>query len=90
MEGGSGSRGRRMLRDGVRVRHGDITPWPGAAAPVKLLTSVWTGVSGRAEVHQGNETPGFCYGPRCIMGGQKETLSEMEGMEEKTMGNSIP
>lgn len=64
-------------RDGVRVRQGDVgavhpsSASPGATGGVKLLTSVWTVVSGRAQVHQGNETPGFYYGPRCIMGGQK-------------------
>lgn len=67
-------------RDGVRVRQGDVgavhpsSASPGATGGVKLLTSVWTVVSGRAEVHQGNETPGFYYGPRCIMGGQKENF----------------
>lgn len=47
---------------------------PGATGGVKLLTSVWTAMSGRAEVHQGNETPWFHYGPRCIMGGHKKTF----------------
>lgn len=67
-------------RDGVRVRQGDVgavypsSASPGATGGVKLLTSVWTVVSGRAELHQGNETPGLCYGPRCIVGGQKETF----------------
>ena len=69
-----------MERDGVRVRQGDVravypsSAMPGASGGVKLLTSVWTAVSGRAEVHQGNETPGFYYGPGCIMGGQRETF----------------
>lgn len=71
----------------VRVRQGDVcavypsgSP-PGATGGVKLLTSVWTAESGRAEVHQGNETLGFCYGPRCIMGGQKETLVEIDNIQ---------
>jgi len=69
-----------VVRDGVRVRQGDVgAVYPSSAAPgatrgVKLLTSVWTVVSGGAELHQGNETPRFYYGPRCIMGGQKETF----------------
>lgn len=69
-----------LERDGVRVRQGAVgavypsTILPGATGGVKLLTSVWTGMSGRAEVHQGNETLGFYYGPRCIMGGQRETF----------------
>lgn len=62
---------------------------PGATGGVKLLTSVWTVVSGRAELHQGNETPGFYYGPRCIMGGQKESfggnrLQTMKRTEENS------
>lgn len=69
-----------VVRDGVRVRQGDVgavypsSTAPGATRGVKLLTSVWTVVSGGAELHQGNETPRFYYGPRCIMGGQKETF----------------
>lgn len=62
---------------------------PGATGDVKLLTSVRTVVSGRAALHQGNETPGFYYGPRCIMGGQKESsggnrLWTMERTEENS------
>lgn len=62
--------------NGVKVRHGNVRAIsPSSASPgatgVQLLTSMWTGVSGSANVHQGNETPGLCYGPRCIMGGQK-------------------
>lgn len=41
-------------------------------------------MSGRGEVHQGNEMPGFYYGPRCIMGGQKENLLETR-LEKKTI-----
>lgn len=64
-------------RNGVRVRQGDVwavhpsSASPGAEGGVKLLTSAWTVVSGRAQVHQGNETPGFYYGPRCIVGRTK-------------------
>lgn len=67
---GGGGRGTMWGRDGVRVRQGDVgavhpsRASPGATGGVKLLTSVWTVVSGRAQVHQGNETPGFYYGPR--------------------------
>lgn len=69
-----------LEREGVSVRQGAVgavypsTVSPGATGGVKLLTSVWTGMSGRAEVHQGNETLEFYYGPRCIMGGQRETF----------------
>lgn len=73
-------RGRWRKRNGVRVRQGDVgavhpsSAWPGAEGGVKLLTSVWTEVSSRAQVHQGNEMPGFYYGPRCIVGRTKGKL----------------
>lgn len=73
--------GRRKRNDmekkGVRVTQGDVgavhpsSAPPGAKGGVKLLTSAWTVVSGRAQVHQGNKTPSFYYGPRCIVGRTK-------------------
>lgn len=95
-EEAEGRRERNVERQGVRVRQGDVGAvhpsgaLPGATGGVKLLTSVWTVVSGRAEVHQGNETPGFYYGPRSMMGGQKETLggNRLKTMKKKE-GNSL-
>lgn len=81
-------RRRRKRNDarkkGVRVRQGDDgAAHPSGASPlgmgVKLLTSAWTEVSDRAQVHQGNEKPGFYYGPRCIVGRtQRKLLVEMD------------
>lgn len=54
-----------MERDRVRVGQGAAgavypsSVLPGATGGVKLLTRAWTAMSGRAEVHQGNETLGF-------------------------------
>lgn len=68
-------------KDKVRVRRGDVgavdpsSSWPEATGGVKLLTRVWTAVSSWEELHQGNETLGFYYGPRCIMGGQRKTFA---------------
>lgn len=62
----------------MRVRRGDDGDvHPNAASPgVKLLTDS-TGV--RTQVHQGNETPGLYYGPRCIVGRtQGKVLVEMD------------
>lgn len=87
-----------MIRRGkaVRVRRGDVGavhPFgalPGATGGVKLLTRVWTVVSGSALLHQGNETPGFCYGPRCIVGRTREEtlagnrLETMKRTDENT------
>lgn len=83
-------------RDGERVRQGDVgavypsSAWPGATWGVKLLTSVWTAVSGWEEVHQGNETPGLYCGPRCTMGGQRETFggNRLSTIEKKRKKNS--
>lgn len=73
----------------MRVRQGDVgAVYPSAASPgatggVKLLTSVWTAVSGREEVHLGNETPGFYMAPGALWEDKRKLLVEIDYGEGK-------
>ena len=73
-----------------REREGDngsvylSTASPGATAGVKLLTRMWTAVLAVWELHQGNGKQGFHYGPRCIVGGERQgNFGEMKAEGER-------
>lgn len=70
------------VRQGVKAVHPSSTS-PRAKGGVKLLTAAWPVVSGGVQVHQGNETAGFCCGPRCIVGRKKGKLWVDDVKEQK-------
>lgn len=79
---GAGSTGRGMMSREMeweldKETSGAVHPsaaWPGAAGGVKLLTSVWTAVSGRAAVHQGKWEHWVLLWPQVHYGRTKENF----------------